>query len=133
MSDTAPPVPTKTQADALLSAAPSIVAPASQPGDSLTGVPQQKVLAAAVGALVAYVLVKYTGISIPPELVAGVVAALLAMFVPASKRDIRGAVTDADVHALMRDPASNVSYVQTPVQPRLGDPAVIVPPAQKEV
>lgn len=126
------PVPTTLQAAAILSAAPAIVPPASLPGDSLSGVPQQKVLAAAIGALAAYFITKYSGIDVPPELIAGVVAAALAMFVPASKRDIRGPITDADVHALMRDPTSNVSYVQTPVRPPTGEAAVIVPPATKE-
>jgi hypothetical protein len=89
------------------------------------------VLAAAIGALIAYFVAKYSGITVPPELIAGVVAALLAMFVPASQRDAVNDMTDARVHAAMRDPATVVSYVQTPVQPPPGEAMVIVPPAVK--
>ena len=125
------PVPTALQARAILAAAPQITPSASLPGASQTGVPQQRVLAAAIGALIAYFVVKYSGIDIPAELIAGVVAGLLAMFVPASQRDAINDMTDARVHAAMRDPSTMVSYVQTPVTPAPGEPPVIVPPATK--
>jgi len=129
------PVPTTLQAAAILSAAPQIAPPASLPGASQTGIPNQKAVIATLGGLLTYIIVaalqKYAGITVPPELVSGAVAVLLALFVPPSQRDVVNNMTDANVHAAMRDPATQVSYVQTPVTPPTGEAAVIVPPATK--
>lgn len=131
------PIPTTSQASALLSAAPTIVAPPSAPGASQTGVPSQKLVAGGIGGVLTWVIVaalnKYAGVTLPADIVAYVVALALAYLVPPSQRDLIDHLTDEVVHAAQRDPDSNVSSVLAPTAPVPGQPAVITPPDKKGV
>lgn len=131
-------IPTEAQARLILQATPvSLVATASQAGDSKTGIPNQKLVAGGVSGVAALIicvlLQKYAGITLPIDIVAPIVGALFVAFVPPSQRDIVNHMTDEIVHAAQRDPDSNVSSVLAPTLPKPGQPAMITPPAPKTI
>ena len=142
---------TLTEADAakVLATVPSSTA--SAPGSSKTGIPAQQLLMAGVSSAIAWGLLAVAAhfgidpqpivdkicaamnvapIAIEPAL-AGIIGLDIATYVPPSQRDIVVNLTDAIVHAAMKDPTTEVSNVQKPVTPAPGDDRVIVPPLAK--
>src|SRR5580658_4071517 len=142
---------TLTEADAakVLATVPSSTA--SAPGASKTGIPAQQMVSAAFCSAIAWALLSaaaHFGVdpqpivdhlcglinvqpfSVQPAL-AGIIGLIIATYIPPSQRDIINNLTDAIVHAAMKDPSTEVSNVQKPVTPAPGDTAVIVPPAAK--
>jgi len=140
---------TLTEADAakVLSVVPSSVA--SAPGSSKTGLPAQQMITAGISGAIAWGLLAAAAhfgfdpqpivdqicaamgiapFAIQPAL-AGVIGLVIATYMPPSQRDIVNHLTDAIVHAAMKDPTTEVSNVQKPVTPAPGDARVIVPPA----
>lgn len=142
---------TLTEADAakVLATVPSSTA--SAPGASKTGIPAQQVLTASVSSAVAWALLavaahfgldpqpivdqicaamNVASFAIHPAL-AGIIGLIIGIYVPPSQRDIVVNLTDAIVHAAMKDQTTEVSNVQKPVTPPVGDALVIIPPAKK--
>ena len=134
----------------VLASVPSSVA--SAPGTSKTGLPAQQMITAGISGAIAWGLLAaaahfgldpqpivdqitgamgITSFAIQPAL-AGVIGLVIASWVPPSQRDIIAHLTDAIVHAAMKDPATEVSNVQKPVTPPPGEALVIVPPASKD-
>ena len=113
-------------------------------------VPPQQFLAGGIGGVVTWLLIwglhRFANLdliaiaatfgmdaSTLQAVISGLVAAALVYLVPPSKADVIKHLDDEIVHTAMKDPESNVSYVQTPVQPPPGEPAVIIPPATKPI
>ena len=144
------PVMSEPQAKTLIAAAPVVSQP-SLPGASgvTSWVPPRNIWVGGLAGIVAWLLLHglaaagldLAAIAAPlgfsPEQIQGWIAAaiagIVATYVPPSWGDLIKHLNDTLVHAAQRDPASSVSYVLPPVTPPVGEPAVIVPPAQKVV
>lgn len=139
---------TQTEANKMLAS----VAPFAPSAPGSSGVnsplPPQQFLAGGIGGIVTWFLiyglehwahfdlVGFAGnLGIDPGTlqtgISGIVAAALVYLVPPSRADVVKNLNDDIVHLAQKDPDSDVSYALKPVQPPVGEPAVIVPPAKK--
>lgn len=150
MTDTT--TPTHSQASAIISAgtAAGVTAAPSAPGASGVNswIPPRKFLAGGLGGIVTWIIIwglqhwlGFDIVSFAQELgispdalqadISSVVALALVYVIPPAEADTAKNLNDKIVQAAMADPDSNVSYVQAPVKPPLGEAPVIVPPAIK--
>lgn len=134
----AAPILPSSQAKAILATGPSAGASVPNASGMNSWLPPQQFLAGGIGGVVTWLVVfglnKWASVQIPPEVqtyIASGVAALIVWIVPPAQRDVVKNLNDEIIHIAQRDPASNVSYVLPPVQPPLGEPATIIPPATK--
>lgn len=140
------------QAKAILETAPVTAQPLPASESVMNSwIPPQRVLAAGVSGVLAWIILsvlKHYGIDPQPILnsifgilgaqapeaqpaLAGIIALIIASFVKPSTTEIVQHSTNETVQQAMKDPLSNVDYVQVPVQPPPGEPATITPPAPK--
>ena len=143
------PIISSTAAKAIIAASP-VATPPSSPGASgvTSWIPPRNIWVGGVAGIVAWLVLHglaaagldigaiATPLGFSTEQVQGWIAAAIAAgiatYVPPSVGDIIKHLNDTIIHVAQRDPATNVSYVITPVTPPLGEPAIIVPPATKE-
>lgn len=147
--NTTPPVISATSAKAILAASPVTLQPSAPGASGVTSwIPPRNIWVGGVAGIVAWLILHglaaagldigaiATPLGFSTEQVQGWIAAAIAAgiatYVPPSVGDIIKHLNDTIVHIAQRDPATNVSYVITPVTPPIGEPATIVPPAPKE-
>ena len=162
MTGVTPPVMSPTEANALLAASPVTVQPSATGASGMTSwVPPRQVIVGGASAIIAWLIIHalaaagldiaavvtvdpghalVLAFGLDPTTVAGqvqgwlsgLIGLAIATYVPPSYADIIKNLNDKIIHIAQRDPATNVSYVLTPVTPRAGDPPTIIPPATKE-
>jgi len=137
-------------AKTILASAPIVVRPSASGASGVTSwVPPRNIWVGGVAGIVAWLILHglaaagldigalATPLGFSPDQVQGWIAAaiagIIATYTPPSAADIIKHLNDTIIHIAQRDPATNVSYVLAPVTPPLGEPATIVPPAQKAV
>lgn len=142
----------ETEAKVILKAAPTVAQPIPASESVMNSwIPPQRVLAAGISGVLAWVILSILaryGIDPQPVLdsvfavigqtapdaqaaLAGLIALAIATYVKPGQEEVIQHSTNETVQAAMKDPLSNVDYVQTPVQPPSGQPATFTPPATK--
>lgn len=136
----------KSEAEAIINAAPSATAPAlpaNQTEMKSGWVPPRNVwaggLAAILAWLVLHAITAFTGIDVgaiaanlgisdPVTILSGLIGGLIAWAVPPSVSDVITNLNDGIVHLAQRDRQSNVSYALPAVRPPIGSNGKPEPP-----